>query len=534
MKNPNYSQMAEQVRSRGRGPDTMLVHMTPQEVGGLQQLALASGGSLTVNPDTGLPEAGWLGRLLPTLFGIAGAAFGLPTWAIGLGAGAAGTAATGDLGKGLIAGLGAMGGAGIGNAVGLGGAISQNALGLAGTQGAASAAAGAAGAAGTGLPAGVAQGALPTAATAPAGALGSVAAPGGQLALAAPGLPGAAAAGLPAGVAQGSLAAATPLPTAVPLPEVANAPGFIDRFRAATDLGMEGLPGTALSAASGYAAIAPLLTPDYAGLKEEEEEYVVPRYGTRRLAPRLDPRFPQGEINFFDNNPAVRLAEGDSVQPRGLGQYISMFNTSPGPITASLNYPGGGPSAEIRRSAMSQPVSPTAPPAGILPSRPGEIMYDIGRGSPTNPNTLSGGFNGDLGSLAPFLIEQFRSREASMSPQPMAFATGGEVQMQSGGFVMPARETAEFGNGDTAAGQRRLAALGGMPIRGKGDGVSDSIPARIDGQHPARLASGETYFPPEAVKRLGGASRLRAMMNAATESRKRAERGGEHKIRGLA
>jgi hypothetical protein len=366
-----------------------------------------------------------------------------------------------------------------------------------------------------------------------------VAAPGGQLALAAPGLPGATAAGLPAGVAQGSLAAAAPLPTAVPLPEVANAPGFIERFRDATDLGMNGLPGTALSAASGYAAIAPLLTPDYAGLKEEEEEYVVPRYGTRRLAPRLDPRFPQGEINFFDNNPAVRLAEGDSVQPRGLGQYISMFNTSPGPITASLNYPGGGPSAEIRRSAMSQPVSPTAPPAGILPSRPGEIMYDIGRGSPPSAVTGSpydriGGIDGLFGTFGSLLEERIRSNAAGMSSQPMAFATGGEVQMKTGGFVMPARETAEFGNGDTAAGQRRLAALGGVPIRGKGDGVSDSIPARIDGQHPARLASGETYFPPEAVKRLGGASRLRAMMNAATESRKRAERGGEHKIRGLA
>jgi hypothetical protein len=38
----------------------MLMHVTPREVSGLQNLAMAAGGSLTINPDTGLPEAGFL------------------------------------------------------------------------------------------------------------------------------------------------------------------------------------------------------------------------------------------------------------------------------------------------------------------------------------------------------------------------------------------------------------------------------------------------------------------------------------------
>ena len=59
--------LAQQLQSFGRGDDTMLVHMTPNEVNSLQGLAMASGGSLTINPHTGLPEAGWLGKLLPTL-----------------------------------------------------------------------------------------------------------------------------------------------------------------------------------------------------------------------------------------------------------------------------------------------------------------------------------------------------------------------------------------------------------------------------------------------------------------------------------
>jgi hypothetical protein len=47
----------------------MLVHMAPREVAGLQSLAMAHGGSLTINPTTGLPEAGFLSNLLPTLIG---------------------------------------------------------------------------------------------------------------------------------------------------------------------------------------------------------------------------------------------------------------------------------------------------------------------------------------------------------------------------------------------------------------------------------------------------------------------------------
>ena len=112
---------AQHLASRGRGPDTQLVHMAPQEVAGLQALARAAGGTLTVNPDTGLAEAGFLKKLLPTLIGAAlTATTGIPAWAIGLGVGGVEAARTGDLGKGLMAGLGAYGGAGL--ASGLSGA----------------------------------------------------------------------------------------------------------------------------------------------------------------------------------------------------------------------------------------------------------------------------------------------------------------------------------------------------------------------------------------------------------------------------
>lgn len=98
----------------GRGPDSMLVHMSPREVAGLQQLAMAHGGSLTINPQTGLPEAGFLDKLLPTIIG-AGLMMipGMQPWGAGLITGGIQAARTGDIGKGLMAGLGAFGGAGL-------------------------------------------------------------------------------------------------------------------------------------------------------------------------------------------------------------------------------------------------------------------------------------------------------------------------------------------------------------------------------------------------------------------------------------
>lgn len=102
--------IAHHMASKGRGPDTELVHMTKGEVAGLQSLARAHGGSLTVNPHTGLAEAGFLSNILPAVVGAAGMYFGVNP-AITAGIMGLGTAAnTGDLGKGLMAGLGAYGG----------------------------------------------------------------------------------------------------------------------------------------------------------------------------------------------------------------------------------------------------------------------------------------------------------------------------------------------------------------------------------------------------------------------------------------
>jgi hypothetical protein len=122
--------LASILESKGRRGDTMLVHMNPEEVQGLQALAMAHGGSLTINPDTGLYEASFLKKLLPTIIGATlntfapgvgskvGSLFGLSetaasTIGTGLVVGGAYGLIEGDLKKGLQAGLGAYSGANI-------------------------------------------------------------------------------------------------------------------------------------------------------------------------------------------------------------------------------------------------------------------------------------------------------------------------------------------------------------------------------------------------------------------------------------
>jgi hypothetical protein len=107
----------------------MLVHMAPSEVNALQTVAKAHGGSLTTNPDTGLPEAGFLSSILPMVAGVGLTALSggaLSPMMAGLITGGVTGAATGSLKKGLMAGLGAYGGAGIGGALSGAGATAAN------------------------------------------------------------------------------------------------------------------------------------------------------------------------------------------------------------------------------------------------------------------------------------------------------------------------------------------------------------------------------------------------------------------------
>jgi hypothetical protein len=83
-----------------------------------------------------------------------------------------------------------------------------------------------------------------------------------------------------------------------------------------------------------------------------------------------------------------------------------------------------------------------------------------------------------------------------------------------------------LGNGSSEAGLKLLVSnLGAEPIKGKGDGMSDSIPTTIGGKQEARVANEEAFISPEMVKKIGGgdakkgAKKLYAMMDRVREER---------------
>ena len=125
------NQSAQGLASLGRNGDSMLVHMSPEEVGGLKQVGNSLGIKMSNNPYTGMPEAFSFGdfftSFLPTIVGAAvggpagaGAMSSMAPILAGAGTGALLAAAKGDdpLMGGLTGGFGGYGGSQLGSTFG--------------------------------------------------------------------------------------------------------------------------------------------------------------------------------------------------------------------------------------------------------------------------------------------------------------------------------------------------------------------------------------------------------------------------------
>lgn len=163
----------------------------------------------------------------------------------------------------------------------------------------------------------------------------------------------------------------------------------------------------------------------------------------------------------------------------------------------------------------------TAPPAYQPPAPPPAT---------TQPAlTYNDAYSGEnvLKTIREMLNPPVQPREMTQAdpnlPPPVtyrpSFARGGIVGLQDGGFVVPADVVSHLGNGSTDAGLAHLTRKGAVPIRGKGDGMSDSNRTTINGRQPAAVANGEAYLPPRQVQNMGGAEKLYAMMDKIRKDR---------------
>ena len=126
-------------------------------------------------------------------------------------------------------------------------------------------------------------------------------------------------------------------------------------------------------------------------------------------------------------------------------------------------------------------------------------------------------------ALPQFGVSDLEKAIAGAQQRVMPMAKGG---LMPDGFVIPADVVSHLGNGSSEAGLELLAEeLGAKPIKGDGDGMSDSIPTTIGGKQPARVANEEAFVPPDVVKKLGGgdtergAKKLYAMMDRIRKAR---------------
>jgi hypothetical protein len=120
----------------------------------------------------------------------------------------------------------------------------------------------------------------------------------------------------------------------------------------------------------------------------------------------------------------------------------------------------------------------------------------------------------DLG-FGPFTpLSELRERNVGMG-----YAQGGIAALNPMMGVFDAR------NANRAFGEQMGGYKKGGYLDGPGDGMSDSIPATIEGKQPARLADGEFVMPADVVSHLGngstkaGAQRLYSMMDKVRKAR---------------
>jgi hypothetical protein len=467
--------------------------MSPREIKGLQALAVAKGGSLSINPNTGLPEAGFLEDILPIVataaatYFTAGAAAPMLAGATGMSMGAAGILAGAGAGALISGGSAALQGKDAGQAALMGGIMG----GIGGGMGMA--------------------GDVPADPNAVLGATTEV----GTNALAV------------------SPATGAPID---PLTGTANVPtGGIGAGSGNVAPGQMGqtMPPSAVTSAPGYMQPAPNpMNLDAQQLAQQTQAF------TGDVAGYSPPKLNAGEQIMKQQADAVAAAKADPnsswwakqtpMEKAGysvagtalLGQALGNPNTNGAPTddyTSSLK----------RISPNFQAQAPIQPNPYYRSQYPvyaakGGIMSVYQDGGPVERMTQANTAMNPQGGLYPQgMIDKTQYATPTQRPTSLEVV---ESQPNYESRVNPITGTLMASGGLSSLGGY---SDGGQLLKGPGDGVSDSIPASIANKQPARLADGEFVVPARIVSELGngstdaGARKLYAMMDRVQSARKK-------------
>ena len=301
------------------------------------------------------------------------------------------------------------------------------------------------------------------------------------------------------------------------------------------------------------------------------------------MAPGEKPPSPdQGDIREFDFNPGER---NPLFGQQGEKYYTADRGFTPGKVTPVEDYTAanggiialaeGGETDRYSRPMRTLDPAVAAYNAQLMERanqqyninpRPGPNQVSGFDFKPSQPTTVATettenkGFVPAEGSVyAGILAEKKKKEEAGLSGNApyynyAAGDSGGDVganpgpdaqaeanaEADSNAGVAAGEQGSPGADGDSANGGRitqrynmgGISSLGnysdgGQLLKGPGDGVSDSIPARIGSRQPARLADGEFVVPARIVSEIGngstdaGAKRLYSMMDRVQKNRKK-------------
>jgi hypothetical protein len=536
-------QSPQGLASLGRNGDSMLVHMSPSEVAGLQGLAMSQGGSLTVNPHTGLPEAfslgGFFKSLLPTVVGgiasmIPGMQFASYPMLTGILAGSATGALTNKnklLGA-VTGGLGGYSGAGIMNAAKAAGAAMPGATEAANIA--------------SNTPY---QGGWVNPETATGAGFGGSATTGADLAqnnailnnatssgMVNSGISGASAGtdiekalaqGKPIGMANINNYTASVKPDITFGQNMSQAGrgvlGAATGNQAALDAYTKAIGAESAMGALGKTAL-PFAGAAITGGLEQSDLYGTP-VQTSSKEEKYDP---YSRLNLGNDTGLRLVAKGGLINSYAMGGTVTtgglrdLYNSTDNITNPQLSRDGYGVGrleSLARQQSMNQAETTGYAEGGttsldlkdptVAPEQSGSPEASV-----MNEAVKTQAHENEMNKLG------LNALGANMPTNN--YAPGSLATLANAMKNQPIAPEAAFVQNLTAA--RTGYAKGGY-LDGAGDGMSDSIPATIEGKQPARLADGEFVIPADVVSHIGngstkaGSKRLYSMLDRVRKAR---------------
>jgi hypothetical protein len=255
--------------------------------------------------------------------------------------------------------------------------------------------------------------------------------------------------------------------------------------------------------------------------------------------------FPSGTVS---PNAGVYTGDLGAFTPAQQQSIIAQRNavmSTPG-IENIMSQPTGGISSGQMLSNVRQGASNTFMPGGEFSmSGTGEFLGDnYGKIGMAAAPTLAASLEpepfaqpGDDYEEGPYKLKRLSANFQGYTParpnpyyRPtgLGYAMGGSIdpmqRMPNGGLAALQGARDGYGTAQTMDGNIPQMAAGRY-LKGDGDGMSDDIPATINGKQPARLADGEFVVPADVVSHLGngssdaGAKKLYAMMDKVRHAR---------------